>query len=95
MDTVICKELIVTTLTRRGKGTENNPIRVITQVFEKDGTFVAEHDPFDEKFAATDLVHFVRWCDESGYLPHKIEISDVNKWSEERKLQTPQHSLQW
>lgn len=45
MDLVVCKEVIISTIRRRGDGTEENPIRVITEVFEKDGTFIAECDP--------------------------------------------------
>ena len=44
MDEVICKEVIISTIARRGNGT-TTPIRVITQVFEKDGTLIAEYDP--------------------------------------------------
>jgi len=43
---VICKEVIITTQTCRGSGNVDDPIRRITQVFEKDGTFIAEHDSF-------------------------------------------------
>jgi hypothetical protein len=32
MDTVECKELIVSTLKRRGTGIEHGPIRIITEV---------------------------------------------------------------
>lgn len=80
MDTVICKELIVATLTRRGKGEKYSPIRIITQVFEKDGTLVAEHDPVDETFCTMDLVHFARWCITNGIVTDKVTPNDVNKW---------------
>lgn len=45
MDKVVCKEVIISTIKRRGAGTDNGPIRFITEVFEKDGTFIAEYDP--------------------------------------------------
>lgn len=41
-----CKEVIISRILRRGTGKdENDPIRIITQVFEKDGTLIAESDP--------------------------------------------------
>jgi len=80
MDTVICKELIVATLTRRGKGEKHSPIRIITQVFEKNGTLVAEHDPVDETFNAMDLVNFARYCIERNYQVQNVAPQDVNKW---------------
>lgn len=35
-----------TTLTRRGRGVEGDPIRIVTQYWSIDGQFLAEHDPF-------------------------------------------------
>jgi hypothetical protein len=45
---VICKEVIITDLTTRGEGISYSPIRRITQVWDKDGVLIAEHDPFIE-----------------------------------------------
>ncbi len=56
MDTVICKEVIISTLKRRGTGIEHSPIRIITEVYEKDGTKIAEHDPTPETFNQMDLL---------------------------------------
>ncbi len=47
MDTVEIKEVIVTTLTRRGNGKET-PIRVITQYWNLDGSLIIEIDPINE-----------------------------------------------
>lgn len=80
MDTVVCKELIVSTIARRGKGTVHSPVRVITQVFEKDGTLIAEHDPSPETYVEWDLVHFARWCGEKGLTADNINPTDVHKW---------------
>lgn len=41
---VASKEVIITTLSRRGDGS-NSPIRVITEVWDKDGSKIAENDP--------------------------------------------------
>ncbi len=42
-----CKEitLIRTTIARRGKGVENDPVRIITQYWTKEGILVIEFDP--------------------------------------------------
>ncbi len=50
MDKVWAEEVIIATITRRGEGrTPNDPIRIITEVFLKDGTKIAEYDPYFEK----------------------------------------------
>lgn len=72
MEDVLCKEVIVANLTRRGDGTKYSPMRIVTQVFEKDGTLIAEKDPVEEKFVAFDLVHFARWCIDSNFESDKI-----------------------
>lgn len=80
MDTVICKEVVITTLKRRGSGTEHNPIRVITEVYEKDGTLIAEHDPSPETFAQMDLLHFARWVKQMEYDADKLDSRAIVKW---------------
>ena len=80
MDTVICKEVVITTLKRRGSGIEHSPIRVITEVYEKDGTLIAEHDPSPETFAQMDLLHFARWVKQMEYDADKLDSRAVVKW---------------
>ncbi len=46
MDTVRVVTLIETTLTRRGKGVEDDPIRIITQWWTPGGELVVERDPY-------------------------------------------------
>lgn len=48
-DTAIVKEVIITKLLRRGKGVEGDPIRIITQIWDKDGTLIAEVDPITKQ----------------------------------------------
>lgn len=83
MDTVICKEVIVSTIARRGKGERHSPIRIITQVFEKDGTLIAENDPSPETFVLFDLINFARWCIINGIVTDRISPKDVHKWLDE------------
>lgn len=45
MDTVKVVQLIETTLTRRGDGTKEEPIRIVKQFWTFDGELVAEVDP--------------------------------------------------
>ena len=80
MDTVICKEVVITTLKRRGTGIEHNPIRVITEVYEKDGTKIAEYDPSPETFVQMDLLHFARWVKQMEYDADKLDSRAVVKW---------------
>lgn len=44
MDEVFVKEVIICTKERRGNG-KDDPIRVILQVFTKEGELIAESDP--------------------------------------------------
>jgi len=80
MDTVICKELIVTTLTRRGKGIEHSTIRVITEIWDKDGNKIAENDPTPDTFVAFDLIHFARFLKEKKWDADKADMNVINKW---------------
>ena len=46
MDTVELKQVIITTLTRRGNG-KDDPIRVILEVWDSEtGEKIAENDPY-------------------------------------------------
>ena len=47
MDPVQLKQVVITTLTRRGKGKDGDPIRIITEVWDAEtGDKIAEDDPF-------------------------------------------------
>lgn len=48
MDGVRAIAVIETTITRRGKGVEGDPIRLITQYWSMDGQLLAERDPAKE-----------------------------------------------
>jgi len=45
MDKVEIIQFIKTTLTRRGKGVEGDPVRVITQFWDMQGNLMFEYDP--------------------------------------------------
>lgn len=45
-DKVCLRTLILCTMTRRGKGVKQSPIRIITEVFDTEGNLLAENDPF-------------------------------------------------
>lgn len=76
MDSVICKEVIISTIRRRGDGTPNNPIRMVVEVFEKDGTLIAERDTFDTKVKWVSVKE--RLPEESGrywcYIEHQTDL---------------------
>lgn len=80
MDTVECKELIISTLKRRGLGIKHSPIRVITEVYEKNGTKIAEYDPHPETFNQMDLLHFAQWVKKNQFDADKLDANSVNKW---------------
>ena len=80
MDTVECKEVIISTLKRRGTGIKHSPIRIITEVYEKDGTKIAEYDPTPETFNQMDLLHFARWVKNNEFDADKLDTRGVVKW---------------
>lgn len=48
MDTVKCEEVIICYNKRLGKGTEDDPVRIVLQVFTKDGKIIAERNAVNE-----------------------------------------------
>jgi len=81
-----CKEVIVSYLTKRGTGVEHSPIRIITEIFEKDGTKIAEHDPSPEVFYKNDLIDFAKWLKQVDFDADKISQRTINKWLDSIKL---------
>jgi hypothetical protein len=82
MKDIECKEVIITTLERRGKGTENDPIRRVTQVYEKTGEFISENDPIKDKFSIEDMRQFARYCVDQKLSVTDIKSETVIKWDE-------------
>lgn len=59
---VVCKELIITDIARRGSGKDQtSPVRSVRQVFDKDGTLLAEYDHCGS-FSIEQLFDFARHC---------------------------------
>ena len=83
MKEVVCKEVIITRLLRRGKGVEHDPIRCITQVYDKKGNLIAEHDPNPTSHTNMDMVYFCEWIEENDIPLNKVNGSTVTKWIEE------------
>lgn len=91
MDTVKVIEVVETTLTRRGNG-ETNPIRVITQYWDRDGNLLAEEDPSPDikrRFQAS-IDRANRLCDvidwalgEAGEFPIRKRGEGVYWWRKE------------
>ncbi len=77
-----CKELIVTDLATRGDG-KVTPLRRITQVFEKDGTLVAECDPaaiqitFEQLQELSSAILRVQPPDEAGYIERWLKSKSL------------------
>jgi hypothetical protein len=80
MNDVVCKEVIITNLLCRGKGIKSSPIRRVVQVFEKDGTLIAENDPSPETFSAIDMIRFARWIMDGGFDSSKTGVEMVDSW---------------
>lgn len=46
MKEVEVKEVVITTLARAGRGVQGDPIRIVVQIWEKNGELIAERDDF-------------------------------------------------
>jgi len=89
---VYVSEVIISHQTRRGTGNDvTSPVRIITQVFTKEGEFIAERDPMPETFALMDLVHYANWCKRASREPSS---DSAKKWLIEI-LTTPSQGGKW
>lgn len=80
-EVAVC-QVIVCTKGKRGKGTENSPVRCITEVFNLQGKKIAEHDPINELFTDMDMVRFCQWwlAQDADGLIKDPKPADVYKW---------------
>jgi len=75
MKDVICKEVVITTLARRGAGVPGDPVRGVTQVYDKDGTLIAEYDPGQtDAYKIAHLVKFAKWV-----IRNRVDELDINE----------------
>ena len=58
MNTAFVEELIITTLLRKGEGEPRSPIRIITQIWRKNGELIAEVDPWEPLRNGEVKIHF-------------------------------------
>jgi len=80
MDTCKVIEVVETSLTRRGKGEEEDPVRIITQYWSKDGTLLAEVDCAEKdvlQFKMTRLLDNLRSHVEQWSKVKNKEVVDV------------------
>lgn len=62
MKNVYCQEVIISNLLMRGKGVIGDPVRLILQVYDKEGNLIAENDPDPSLFTKELMIEFVKWC---------------------------------
>jgi hypothetical protein len=86
IDKAFCEEVIITTKEKRGNG-RNEVMRVITEVYDKQGNKIAEHDPHNDlkKFDVIDLLHFADWT--AKCLGHNITSTerDIRRFFDETR----------
>lgn len=76
MDTVEPKQVVVTTLTRKGRGVAGSPIRMITQVWNQDGSgCIAEHDPYS--LSVEQATACIMAMQEKGSFQRKLTSEEV------------------
>lgn len=62
MKNAYCQEVIISNLLQRGDGKIGNPYRSILQVYDKNGTLIAEHDPEPDTFTKEQMIDFAQYC---------------------------------
>ncbi len=63
MDKVEVKQVIITSLLRRGKGVECDPVRIIKQIWDMEGNLICEIDPqFEQNGCRTDRQGTMNKC---------------------------------
>jgi hypothetical protein len=86
MDGIKCEEVIISNLVQRGKGQMCDPIRIVLQVYTKQGELIAENDPNEYSFSPKDMLEFAQWCANScsSDLP-RINLHAVERWVASKK----------
>ena len=74
------QEVIITDLNRRGNG-KDTPLRRIIEVYEKDGSLIAQNDPMGN-YRMEDMIEFAKYCRADG-TSRTEELLD--KWKEGTK----------
>lgn len=77
------KEVIICNLLTRGDGkSPYSPYRKVLQVFEKDGTLIAECDTLERNFTVEQMCAFVSHCEYNKALPTHEELNNfLAKWN--------------
>lgn len=79
MKEIEVKEVVISNIARRGKGVKGDPIRVVMQIFSKDGELIAENDPCKPSLSKQDLIEMMVWV-ESESNGRALKSSDIEKW---------------
>ncbi len=80
-----CKVIkaIYCTKERRGKGVVSDPIRIVNQIYNFDGTLLMEEDS-QIKYSEWDLVSFLRYVSQTKPDLNLISVDEIltliNKW---------------
>lgn len=77
---VVCKEVVITSNAARGNGIPGSPIRRIVEVWEKDGTKIAEHDPCPELLTYEAALDFAKWCQSRDCPAGPLRMDMLDKW---------------
>lgn len=88
-------ELVETTLTYLGNGTEGDPHRLVAQWFTKDGVLVAEHDPCAVRATKSKPDEGPRrmapaeWAKLPSWFPHVNELDHTAARAAQRAMASP------
>lgn len=74
MDTVEVKQVVITTLKRRGVGVSEDPVRIIPQVWDMNGSLLFEVDDFQEVLAREREVQLKKYAEDT-----KAALREVDK----------------
>ena len=76
---VIKKEVVITTLAKRGSGRPMDPVRNITQVWDADGGLIAENNPVKPP-RFSQMLTFASWCRFQNLTDSDITMDVLQEW---------------
>lgn len=75
MKEIEVRQVVITSMRTRGRGIEGDPIRKVVEVYDFDGTLIADNDPVS--MSGNDLVAFYQWCKKNEYNNPTLEDAGI------------------
>lgn len=75
MEEVKVIKVIYCSIKRKGTGKNNDPIRIVPEIYHLDGTLIMENDS-QIKFTESQMIHFAEYCHNSNKFPCEESLKE-------------------